>query len=218
MTALNGAARDYVAAFLGMTDISMISDERVRKFIDSDYPGGWDGFARAYAPVPPPVSTAPTLYQQLAEVLGRTGWTFRPHHMDEVMSVTLTPTKTSVLVRRYRITETARRFRVTETGYQLIVWSPADPWWKLEGDITLWKTDENFDVHRFGRITDLTRLIDDMDQYETCYRPGTASTPMDSPYGPTREHDYSPGTWLDRSYRYLISEKLEGYVQTDLPD
>lgn len=207
MSALEDDARSYLSRELGGLDMSAVPFEALKSCIEQSYEGGWIAYEADYHRVmsltaPPEVELTPfQKWAKVARMIGGSPHQFhlRPHQ--EVVSVDMTDDEIKAVLKIARTEERSQRDIVTY-GVKLIVWHLTESGWSAPESIDVW-TEDAQEIVRWGRVRTEDWVASQMDQYETCYRPGTKRSPMQGPAARleiTREelHDLPKRTVIGR--------------------
>lgn len=189
-------ARDYLSGYLKGLPVDSIDDASVQAGVGQIYPGGWaafrESYERAYRTSPARVS-APSPVQQWARLRARIGghphdFHLRPH--TDVLQVKIGDDVCMAALRIAEFTEGPRRDVVHRYGIKIMTWTRGMYSFGRAKSVIMWEDEAPSEFARWGSVNTPERHEDKMDQYETCYRPGTEKRPMQGPaarLGVTRE-------------------------------
>lgn len=172
-------ARAYLSDHFGI-DLNDTPADAVRTFIDSLYPNGWSGYEQNFRRYLRTMTAQPGAeeYSPIKQRAIVGGLTKRLKEYDDIVAFHFEQgvEATFVVSRASVVDERSRRTLITERELVLtkIVWTSEGPT-KTEVSITESVTENH---HRYGGITTVQRAAEQKEQFETCYRPGTASSPM----------------------------------------
>jgi hypothetical protein len=181
--------RAYLAEYFG-TDCSHLPAAKVVDFLDKHYFGGWFGFKQDYrqdsytqAAFDLPVESKESgKYTSIAHILRVTqDVQFRLGPLDQIENMKETDSTLAVTIECYETTQLKHRIRIHKKGLRLISWKKIHGFWKRQPNITFW--DEEFVptemIGQYSRVNTEERFLDQADQAQSCWRPGTSQTPMD---------------------------------------
>jgi hypothetical protein len=178
-------ARSYLSRELHGMDMSEVPDEAVKTCVEKSYEGGWIAYEADYHRVmrvtaKPEVELTPfQKWVKVARIVGGAPDRFhlRPHQ--EVISVDITDDEIKAVVKLARTEERSNRDRVT-FGAKLIVWKRTESGWSAPEAVEVW-TEDTEEIVRWGRVRTADWVESQLEQYETCFRPGTHKSPMQGP-------------------------------------
>ena len=156
------------------------SDQEVRDFVDAMWDGGWDAWVE-FSTGRKPKDDKLTALQALAHVQDVLGKRINIGLLDVIEDYLITDEEMVLVIDYYETDEYHNRLRATKHATKMVGWKLKDGVWKQKRTVMSWDEDfESFQVvGQYGRVTTRERYNDQLDQVETCYRPGTNKTPMD---------------------------------------
>lgn len=175
-------ARRYISRNFGDVDMSSLPQDAVRRTVDQLHPGGWQDFEADFmkwntttSAVVKTEEWSPVKVRiKVAQMLGKR---FLKAH-DEVKSFSCTDTDIKFVVSIATVDERSRRDIITARTIQLHTFhrdAVGEEWTHDMIDVTEDVREESI---RFGSAMTPERYEAMMEQYETCYRPGTSRVPM----------------------------------------
>jgi len=191
-------ARSYLSRTLGGFDMSAFDDATIRRNIEAGFEGGWDAFKADYERFHAPerkdrgqaVLTPFQQYVKLRRMVHGQERDFRLKPHEEVLAVEVTDDVARVMIKVVSLDERSRADVIVATGTKFMTFKKFGDsahmalmgrWKQRPVDVTVYWDDEPTvaDQHRWGRLRTPERVESDGWQLGTCYRPGTAKSPMD---------------------------------------
>lgn len=101
---------------------------------------------------------------------------------ESIEKVVIEADEVKVLMNIADVQETAREVRLKRAGKRLIVWKrTANPLvWRISDDETFWVESTPVVHVKYGQRRTPEQEADQREYEKMCYRPGTASTPLDN--------------------------------------
>lgn len=172
-------AREYLSSHFGI-DLHDVPSDSVRTFIDSLYAGGWTHYEANFRRYQRNMAAAAGTeeYSPIKQRAIVGDFTKRLKEYDEIISFDFIQgvEATFVVSRASVVKETTRRDIVTEREITLYKFAMTESGWRKE-EVSITESVKETH-HRYGGITTVERAASAKEQFETCYRPGTASSPL----------------------------------------
>lgn len=179
MSDLMADAKQYLATHFKQ-DMSDLPEDSVRGCIDQLFTGGWVAYQQDYFrfhQTQKAVVEAMSPIKQKAFVEHITGKRLREY--DEIVSLDKADTLVKVVIKRRTVNYGTRRDTVTAERVELWIFTrdSRDLTWGKPQFIEV-ETVAQAEHVKFGSVNTPERHESQMEQVETCYRPGTERTPM----------------------------------------
>lgn len=185
-TDLMDDARSFVSAQFGGIDMKDMAEDAIRNAVEKLYHGGWQdfeaAFRRAMSVTSDPIKVEEWSPLKVRIKFNRIATTYRYARRlgmhDEVESFSITDTDMKFVISRARVDVKSRRDVITARTIELHSFTRAADSHLWSHDMVDMTTEVHEEVVRFGSVMTPERYAAIMDQYETCYRPGTEKAPM----------------------------------------
>jgi hypothetical protein len=176
--------RRYVSGQLSGLNVDHLSTDHLVRMIDASYVGGIDAWSVDYLGRPR-TSTEDTQIALRARYRDITGRVLPTHHTIISMRSDDVTGRVSIAVSIDHGRDSATRQTITARTLRLTVhegWAEVDRLEMPDPDFAPETT-----VGQYTAVMTPERYAEAVDQYLTCYRPGSDAAPMDGCYGPTRK-------------------------------
>jgi len=190
-------ARSYLSRHFGV-DLKGTPEDAVQTAVEALYEGGWTAYKldferfmqKASAAVAQTTLTPLQRFAKMRALVGGSVQVFRLKLHEEVVNVTVSADEAVAVIRTCSVETRRSRDKITSIGLKKITYHKGD--YQLPDGSTrkVWTTKPrietvampvNEDVLTWGRAWTADRIAEDLWQAETCYRPGTDTSPMDGP-------------------------------------